>query len=328
MSGVDSLPRRLNGRPAACDPCRARKVACDHSRPTCKRCRNRKQASECVYSGPSGASKSPNRVTRSRAAPIADAVVGSAEAVDSELRQEAVPPLRPVPAILDRGPRYFGFTSHSTVLQETSNSLSLLNHSETRRTETDIDAEPRQVSISFGALPLPLRETCLLVLRCLPGQSNEQIVFHENHPATNGWAYVAVDRIVRSIQELFGERLSRGQFGLEAVAEMLCRNTAKPLREHDDPQEWLDQFTGDNLRWESLGLLWAHLARVSDILDALGSRRLDWISGRESLETARTSLGYCIDISRHFAQGNDLLLDICRRKGALDTIIDGDAGKY
>lgn len=36
-------------RHAACEPCRRAKLACDHSRPTCSRCRNRNQTDHCVY---------------------------------------------------------------------------------------------------------------------------------------------------------------------------------------------------------------------------------------------------------------------------------------
>lgn len=34
---------------AACDPCRAAKVACDHAKPVCIRCKNQSRQAECVY---------------------------------------------------------------------------------------------------------------------------------------------------------------------------------------------------------------------------------------------------------------------------------------
>ncbi|CAG9946617.1 unnamed protein product [Clonostachys rosea f. rosea IK726] len=37
------LLRRLNGRPQACDPCRLRKVACDHTQPM-----SQTQPSQCL----------------------------------------------------------------------------------------------------------------------------------------------------------------------------------------------------------------------------------------------------------------------------------------
>ncbi|TLS20955.1 uncharacterized protein PpBr36_10798 [Pyricularia pennisetigena] len=46
---LTSVPRRRNGRQQACEPCRKRKLACDHSLPTCSRCRRRNAENGCVY---------------------------------------------------------------------------------------------------------------------------------------------------------------------------------------------------------------------------------------------------------------------------------------
>lgn len=40
-----TMPVRL----AACDPCRYSRLACDHSKPVCSRCRDRNQAANCAY---------------------------------------------------------------------------------------------------------------------------------------------------------------------------------------------------------------------------------------------------------------------------------------
>ncbi|QIX00999.1 hypothetical protein AMS68_006516 [Peltaster fructicola] len=40
---------RKNGKPASCEPCRKAKVRCDHSRPTCGRCRRKRIISRCWY---------------------------------------------------------------------------------------------------------------------------------------------------------------------------------------------------------------------------------------------------------------------------------------
>src|SRR3546814_14405078 len=45
---------------------------------------------------------------------------------------------------------------------------------------------------------------------------------------------------------------------LQQMACFLTANTARPFREDlADPDEWLRQFTGFNLRWESIGLLFS-----------------------------------------------------------------------
>src|SRR4051812_21536002 len=45
--------RRRNGKQQACEPCRKRKLACDHDYPTCHRCQRRKISQDCVYLPPS-----------------------------------------------------------------------------------------------------------------------------------------------------------------------------------------------------------------------------------------------------------------------------------
>lgn len=49
MSQVPAGSFRRNGRIASCEPCRKRKLACDHKRPICIRCEQRGLASQCFY---------------------------------------------------------------------------------------------------------------------------------------------------------------------------------------------------------------------------------------------------------------------------------------
>ncbi|CZT10242.1 hypothetical protein WAI453_009350 [Rhynchosporium graminicola] len=44
-----TLPRRRNGKPPSCEPCRRAKISCDHTLPVCERCRRRKVVAKCVY---------------------------------------------------------------------------------------------------------------------------------------------------------------------------------------------------------------------------------------------------------------------------------------
>ncbi|KAK2608844.1 hypothetical protein QQS21_002557 [Conoideocrella luteorostrata] len=233
---------------------------------------------------------------------------------------------RPGPTASNRQLGYRGYTSHNSIFEETESHLELLVGSappEANQLDHGVRQDVRRVS--FRDLPVPLRETCLLVLRCLPGQSNEQIWFRDRQQEPKGWADVAVDRIMYSLQSTYGHLLKRGDAGLEAMAEILCINTTRAVRDDfPNSQQWLEQFYGKNLRWESLGLCWAHLVRVSDVLDALRPRDIEWIEGKESLETARTCLEYCITMARHFTNGNVLLLDLSRRLSTLSSIIDGD----
>jgi hypothetical protein len=53
MSDTSPPPKegffRRNGKPQSCEPCRKSKVRCDHTYPTCNRCKSRNAGARCVY---------------------------------------------------------------------------------------------------------------------------------------------------------------------------------------------------------------------------------------------------------------------------------------
>lgn len=202
--------------------------------------------------------------------------------------------------------------------------MSLLNAGEDD--QPHVATRTKESQLSFRDLPTPLQEMCLYVLRTLlthlrrrdPGRDSSA---HES----NGWADIAIDRITTSLQVLLNHTLDQEDEMLKDIAEKLCRNTMRPLRD-DVPtlKEWLDQFCDTNLRWESLGLLWIYAGRVSDALHAVYIRRVKWLAENCSIEVVQTCFGYCIHLACHFAEHNVLLLDLCRRKATLESIIIGE----
>lgn len=320
--GDAHLSRRRNGRLVACNPCRSRKVACDHSRPICTRCIRRRQGNRCIYPEPEHA---PGPASR-RGSQIR--AIDSVSPDPDELPTVSVQSQSNILSSHAGPAGFVRFATYSTVFVETQNSLSLLGVSIAEDVEAEIQARQQPQNISFKDLPLPIRESCLFVLRCLPGQSNAQIKFGNNVTLPGSWDNVAVELIVQSLQQTFHQLLNRGEEGLEAMATILCNNTARQFNiHHDNPREWLGQFCGANLRWESLGLLWANLARVSDILDTLYAQSVDWARYDHSLDTVQACLGYSIDICRFLTAGNELLLDLLRMKSTLDTIVAGVGSK-
>ncbi|KAF7542399.1 hypothetical protein G7Z17_g11607 [Cylindrodendrum hubeiense] len=314
-----SPPRRPNGRPQACDPCRARKVACDHRQPVCNRCRKRRQDKECIYSTSAPRSQSLRQAVHRNTASALDSIASAESAPSADIITSTLPSP-------PSGPGYLGFTSHSTVFEETRHSLSLLHGAETGHESPKPPRGKSREGIRFRDLPSPVRQACLYVLQHLHGQPNEQMTLRDNPCEPEGWFHIAVANILRSLQGKFCAQPDLGESELEQIAEEICNNTAQPFRDiHTSPEEWLGQFCGPKLRWESLGLLWAYLERVSDALSALRISHLAWMPDKQSSETALACLGHCVDLSRHFNEGNDLLLDLCRRKGTLESITIGDA---
>ncbi|KAI6759471.1 hypothetical protein HG530_010151 [Fusarium avenaceum] len=302
--------RRPNGRPEACDSCRSRKVSCDHRRPTCTRCQRRREA--CIYT-----SSTPQ-------------VHGSTQPSTGLLGQLDSESQSPLPTKhMIRGyafsPGYLGFTSYNSAFQGARESLSV-SEMDTEAVGIDITS-PGDEDIRLRNLPLPTQQMCLVVLQCLPGRPDAHMVFHDQPgpETTTSWSHAAVSRIITSLRLLF-QRFEGSDSFDEKVADVLCRNTSQPISDDlGSFDEWVAQFCGSNIRWESIGLLWAHVEGLSDALSTLSYRQLQWVEGKESSVVSHENLHYCIEIVRHFTAGNVLLLDLCRRQAALGTLVYGDA---
>ncbi|KAJ4015116.1 hypothetical protein NW766_005447 [Fusarium irregulare] len=222
-------------------------------------------------------------------------------------------------------PGYLGFTSYNSAFQGARASLSVPATSpDFIGTDTP---SPGGEDVCLRKLPLPTQQMCLVVLQCLPGRPEAHMIFHDEPgpETTTSWSHVAVSRIITSLRQLFRYFEGSDSFD-EKVADLLCRNTARPIQDtFDNFDDWIAQFCGSNIRWESIGLLWAHVEGLSDALSTLKYRQLQWVEGKQSSLVSHEHLHYCIEITRQFTAGNDMLLDLCRRHAALATLVYGDA---
>ncbi|EGX95998.1 C6 transcription factor [Cordyceps militaris CM01] len=355
---METSHRRPNGRLAACDPCRARKVSCDHRQPVCTRCLKKNLGARCFYAGPppkrirEASSRVPDPMSSFTELPpllpplpveppsmhatgspaLSMHATGSPALSMHTANSPVLPmPLHAVgasPPVLPT-PRPSARLGHTSVLEETKSSLLLLGGggaSTPPEDDGNYAAAPRQPVVLFQELPHMVRETCLAVLRALPGQKEEMMTYLDGAVETRGWSYVAVDRIVRNLQRMFEALRHLGEgTGLEAVAQTLCNNTCRPFEsDYPDCKAWMDSFCGNNLRWESIALLWAHMERASDMFDALNKTLLVRSVNNTSVEAARINLGYCIRIVRHFNNPSVLLVDMIRRLATLNSLVDGE----
>ncbi|XWW97678.1 hypothetical protein V2A60_005664 [Cordyceps javanica] len=179
---------RPNGSQAACDPCRARKVACDHARPACSRCRAKNRGNECFYSA-----------NATRKVKVSESLLPS----PSDAPSVALPPR---PAKRQRPNIRLGYTS---ALEETQPNLLGTMHSNLYgHVSPTIHPEPNR-RVVFSELPGPVRETCMAVLRALPNQRDAQMVYIEGEFQAKGWLHLAAHRIVRWLQTVLAESPSR-----------------------------------------------------------------------------------------------------------------------
>lgn len=159
---------------------------------------------------------------------------------------------------------------------------------------------------------------CLVILRSLPDLSNKVI-----HPRTScspwdGWVRIAGRRILQSLQVHLPK--TRDESRLRELADLMCRNTSsQPRDDLTDPEEWIGQFVGQNVRWESLGMLFT----FSELLDDHPSQ------GRsERYQGALEYIDMCIDLAMCLSGGNIMLLFLCFRRTILESMVLGDAGTF
>ncbi|KAM0340492.1 hypothetical protein ACHAPU_010480 [Fusarium lateritium] len=244
-----------------------------------------------------------------------------------ESGSQSPPPTKPMVRGYAFSPGYLGVTSYDSAFQGARENLST-SDTGSEFAGTDV-ASSGDEDIRLRTLPLPTQQMCLTVLEYLPGRPDAHMVFLDQPgpETTTSWSHTAVSRIITSLRQLF-QRFEGSELFDEKVADVLCRNTSRPIRDtFDDFNDWIAQFCGSNIRWESIGLLWAHVEGLSDALSTLKYRQLQWVESKKSSVVSHEHLHYCIEIARHFTAGNDLLLDLCRRQAALGTLVYGDASK-
>jgi hypothetical protein len=155
------------------------------------------------------------------------------------------------------------------------------------------------------------------------------------------WGRIAVQRILATLRRRYGKVLSqkpkRDESLLELMAYEICENSAAKFdSDLADPESFMDQFAGEHLRWESLGLLFAHREMAPDCngSDAVPPRESPcrkWETRDGFLElwpvASRTCLNSCIEMARCFCDGNSLMMLLTTRLIIIDSLAYGNASK-
>lgn len=252
----------------------------------------------------------------------------------------------------ETSPGYLGFTSFHQVYQETQNSLSLIQGASIltslrsprlpgsgsgtgSATPDQNGADPNHAGPAAFLSPQTL-QTCLTVLRRIPGEDAALALFLKHANPNDGWIRLAARRLVESLHDAFGRELrSRRPADLEAMAHAVSASTARPLLAEDaepDAERWMAAFSGRRMRWESLGVLFTYWAFAA-MADHPHRPELGVgmeAAAAEALDPRRVTLAYkeaaqlCIELCRGCAP-NSLSLYLGYKNAILDSILVGDA---
>lgn len=305
--------RRLpNGRLRACDPCRRQKLSCNHALP-CQRCSRKKDPTQCTYQGePHTPSPIPTRHTvqsRYLSHPGSGPGPSSSSERSSKSRQNGRVQKPPTSAV---AVGYLGSTSFEAVLEETQASLNHLGAPVSSMCDGGGDDHAHDL---LSDCPAIIKEICLSVLRAVPQPADGFKAFQDWVSPEVTWQHRVAKLFLQDLYDAWGSYLTspRTDAKLEEMARILCDNTHREVSD-DVAQfdEWLQQFSGPNMRWEALGLIFYYLKPA----------------GSAVAPKAREPMGQCIRICRELITRPTIwLLYLYDRRASLESMYTGDASK-
>lgn len=347
------LRYRKNGRLQACDPCRRRKVICDHARPICGSCRRRRKAGTCEYTAGSPARmQSPTALVRDSGqlgpntpggAPAQHLTGSTAVEQATHADQSAAgndhinsSPQTVNPEVTTSG--HLGFNSFGDIYREVGDSLSDHDNRAAGTSRTDGATVGSTLAIpSNGITGLPpsttTLETCLFVLQSIPTEDKGQALFAAHFDPHDAFVRPVAQRALDCLYATYGSYLGtvRDDAQLSELTRILCANTAKPFSENEaDPEKWVAQFTGTNVRWETLGILYIywelssrnnHLVRPETKPPPPGGR----VAAFRQRDVYRKCINDCQALARRATEvGNTLLLYVYWKRTIVASIVSGD----
>ena len=170
------------------------------------------------------------------------------------------------------------------------------------------------------------------VLLQIPNEAACNVLFSRHINPDDGFIRLSCERLSSSIWPTFGRILARrDDREMKSLAQLTFRNTNSEFHEEDDPLKWFESFSGHNIRWEAIGILFTYWA-----FGTLGCRECDPIftsaSGkrkerREMMIELKECAASCIIFCSHTDHGNPLLVYLLYKTSLLESMISGDASE-
>ena len=247
---LHSAPLRRNGRPQACEPCRKRKVACDHRLPHCSRCKRGDIASRCIY-----IPQSATAATKKASAPL-------------------TPGLSPG-GIASRGSPYHHH-GQSAAFRAPNSGTNTHKHRPTGRIASHYGRQDVELargglntpsSSELASTHIPLEHTLKVraidVLSSIPTQDDLNTLEYTDDNLIDGGCHFTGRFLKQLIWSGIGDTLLalHTTADIEKMVLYITKNTSSRLKDDIiDPQEWCESFSGAKIRWESVGIMFTYWA--------------------------------------------------------------------
>ncbi|PVH96263.1 hypothetical protein DM02DRAFT_617345 [Periconia macrospinosa] len=331
---------RRNGKLQSCEPCRKGKLKCDHMMPTCGRCQRRNRAEQCVYH--------PAPLTKTHQLPTPQASDSSSPTfVRQSVDIDAVPAPALPPTRIDPSPTQHPRVSRASSLPAqpwSSIQYGQQSVEELRKPVPRAHVQARAISpsgtfihhaailaeneLSVGIFPsngetapaiiyrhdIQRGAACLTLLKDFP-----RCLRYIEKWFSFAKGLIVIEPIITifttGINQTWGKWL-QGSDDLSYMSEKVWQNTLKPwstsITKDTSPRDFCLAATGENLRWEVVGLVVTLIALVCASLtdgDPIFCSDDDAPIDREAtLIRAQNASQMCIDFCDDFGVLTDLYL--------------------
>ncbi|KAI9645623.1 hypothetical protein NHQ30_006365 [Ciborinia camelliae] len=340
-SGHGMVPRRRNGKQQACEPCRKAKIACDHSFPVCERCKRRKASANCIYLAapmtrrPPPANSNTGTGHEHIALPTPNPTPSSISTHQRLISTDIRPPSEPG-RIQSGG--FFGPTNFSAVFEENRDNIG--NDIQISNDSSGLPSYDSLQAHNFLMLPgntfggSPRIQFGIKILQQLPDQRTcDHLLkwYFEKKGHCNPYIpRQASVHIAHSLWSTWGKELSepRHPEDIERISTHLCKNSEHPLQEVDDYEPWLECITGANMRWESVGLIFAALCQSVLSLserDAFFTTQNGQRKDRKYFAMElKDCIQACITLSNYMDYINIVMVGLLTMNLIISTVLMGD----
>lgn len=300
VTGMITLHTR-NGKLRSCEPCRARKLACDHRIPACGRCLRKSQGPQCYYHPPALTTPEPGQDARTNAGISGELVrIGEPSKTFSGLpssQQSRLGDNRSSNSNVSGSADevYFGESSSFAAIAELNRNLG--SNVLCKPVGTSASSTAKVPSNQKLEVMRRLQDTDRLG-RLLDRWFSVRAGYLIYHPVYCIW--------LNDMQKTFRDmsRSAPDREHLWHLCNMVDRNTQSRFSSTGPPtpRDWAHQSSGPDLRWETLGLLFSSVGLMAgsfsqwDTVFRTNDAENRWDLANTMLRMVNECIGFCRDI--------------------------------
>ncbi|VUC29055.1 unnamed protein product [Clonostachys rosea] len=305
----------MTSRQAACEVCRKAKLACDHKRPACTRCLNTDKGDLCSYRDSPFKRKQPRFPPASR--------------IETRRTRSSRPELAAFPSVPCGkpthqpypNPGFMGFSSHTTIFNHIAiNEDAVESAGSPIQIHEGSDLEEDDLIPRGGLLMLKILAKC--DLDAMRDLVQFWLAKEVNLALAGPFVRRCADSVVHFAKHT---RAMPTESERDALARVLFHNSAQPLDSsrgfHVD--NYIDQFTEDNTRWETLGLFFIAFARATFDISFFPALYRDTSQQIRVRKLASKFSDSCVDLCMSLGRLNDLQLVLQYENFILHSFVDG-----